>query len=165
MAQALPDARPDAGAKTVTAVNPPSSGPMTILDGVRGRLRDAVSFVANQAALRRGAVGEIEVPELGRVIVRAVKDATGVVDVHIQTDRAETHGILHASSIAMAADLRDADVPLGQIQIDFVGAGSSSGGRGGPGADIRRNRAALGGGDKAHEPSGGRSRRRVRIVL
>ncbi len=155
----------DPSAKTVTAVNRPSSGSLTIADPARSRLRDALSFVANQAALRRGAVGELDVPELGRVVIRAEKGTGGAVDVHIEADRAETRGVLHASAAAMAADLREADVPLGQIQIDMVVAGSASGGRGAPGDDIRRERASARRGDKENAPSDTRPKRRVRIVL
>jgi hypothetical protein len=153
------------GANPLTAVNRPSSGSLTIADPGRTRLRDAISFVANQAALRRGAVGELEVPELGRVVIRAERGAGGVVDVHIQSDRPETHGLLHASAPAIVADLREIDVPVGQVQLELLGGGSPPGGRGASGDDIRRGKPGVPRDEKENEASRTRSKRRVRIVL
>jgi hypothetical protein len=155
----------DPSAKSVTVVNQPASGTLTISDSSRGRLREATSFVANQAALRKGAVAELDLPELGRVVIRAVRGASGTVDVHITADRPETRGLLHASTAAMAADLADASVPLGQIQIDASNASSTPGDRGGTGDDIRREPAAARRPNRENDAPTPGGKRRVRIVL
>jgi hypothetical protein len=162
---ALPAGTAATTAKSMTVVNQPASGSLTISGSSSGRLREAMSFVANQAVLRKGAVGELDVPELGRVVIRAVKGAAGTVDVHITADRPETRGILHASTAAMAADLTEANVPVGQIQIDVSGTGASLGNRGASGDDIRRERALARRGNKENDAPTTGGKRRVRIVL
>jgi hypothetical protein len=152
-------------AKSVTVVNQPASGTLTTPDGARGRLRDAMSFVANQAVLRKGAVGELDVPELGRVVIRAEKGGGGNVDVHITADRPETRSILHASTTAMAVDLNEANVPLGQIVIDAPSGGGVTADRGAPGDDTRRARTAGRRADKENAAPTPGAKSRVRIVL
>lgn len=89
------------------------------------RLRDALASVQNHAVLRNAATGEIDVPELGRVAVRA-HTVSGSVDVDITVDRPDARAALHQHAGAMTADLRDADVRVGRMTIDAAhGAGKS----------------------------------------
>jgi hypothetical protein len=151
-------------AKGVTGVNVPSQmsapGP--------GRLQQAALSAANQAVLRREASGEIDHPDLGRVVVRAQSHG-GSIDVELQSDREETHGILHASAGALAADLREADVALGALSFvsaDGAGVGLGSSQRqGGPASDTSRERPDSERSNDENERPAARLRRRVRIVL
>jgi hypothetical protein len=162
-AAAAPVAYPSAN--PVTVVNPPSSGTLTIPDAARARYREAVTFVTTQAALRRGAVSELDLPELGRVVIRAQRGPGGAVDVHITVERPETTAILQASAASMAADLVGANVPVGQIQIETMAAAAAPEDRGAPADDIRRARSASGNANSEKDTSSPGGKRRVRIVL
>jgi len=152
------------GAKYVTGVNAPSppAGPG------RARAQQVAMSAANQATLRRGASGEINHPELGRVLVRAQLRA-GAVDVEVLADRADTRSVLHASAGVLASDIRDGEVPLGLLSIidasgSMGGAGSSD--RQGAGSgDKSRERSESESGNDENEGPGARMRRQVRIVL
>jgi hypothetical protein len=163
--QAAPES-PNDSAKTLTAVKPPSPTAMTMADAGRGRLRDATTSVANRGVLSRGVVGEIELPELGRVVVRA-ETRGGSVDVRIESDRADTHATLYAAAPEVTADLQTADVKIGQLQFALAGVsssavdGSSAAGRATP----SRERANSSSEQSEEGPPGERPRRRVRIVL
>lgn len=151
-------------AKGVTGVNVPSQMSAPGL----GRLQQAALSAANQAVLRREASGEIDHPDLGRVVVRA-QTRGGSIDVELRSDREETHGILHASAAALAGDLREADVALGALSfVSAEGAGlglGSSQRQGGPASDTSRERPDSERSNDENERPAARSRRRVRIVL
>jgi hypothetical protein len=100
----------------VTVVNG-SSTPATATTPDAPAAHAAAASVANQAVLRRVATGEIQDPELGRVAVRAA-GSSAAIDVAVSVDRADMHLALHSSSGAMAADLRQADVPLGHLRFE-----------------------------------------------
>ncbi len=109
-----------ADAKGVTVVNDSSvSAAGTAPEP--GPAHAAAASVANQAVLRRVASGEIQVPELGRIAVRA-EGTSAAVNVDVSVERTETHAALHASAGALAADLRQADVPLGQLRLERTGS-------------------------------------------
>jgi len=129
---------------------------------------DAAVSAANQAVIRRTAEGEIHIPELGRIAVRA-EGTTAAVNVDVSVDRADTHAVLHASAGALAADLRQADVPLGHLRFDRGGAhgapGDSGTGYGTPSHDTPRDSHSSADHDEADDTTPTAAAGRVRIVL
>jgi hypothetical protein len=81
------------------------------------KLRDALVSVANHAVLRAPATGQIDVPELGRVAVRAHAFG-GAVDIDVTADKAGARATLRGHANAMTADLHQADVPVARLTID-----------------------------------------------
>ncbi len=111
-------------ANAVTVVSQPS--PAAALSSSAGaKLRDALASVANHAVLRGEASGQIDVPELGRVAVRA-HSVGGAVDVEVTADGSDARATLHGHVGAMTADLRAADVPVGRLTVDRTDASSGS---------------------------------------
>ena len=82
--------------------------------------------VANHAVLRAPATGQIDVPELGRVEVRA-HAVGGGVDVAVSADQADTRATLRGHLGAMTADLREADVPVARVSVERGDATASHG--------------------------------------
>jgi hypothetical protein len=160
--------RSDPHAKPMTPVKEPSLEQLAGVDPGR-RLREAVVSASNQAVIRRTATGEIDVPELGRVAVRAVSSAGGTVDVDVKAVRPETRAALHAAAGPMAADLRRADVPLGQLRFERVDGHSTpsdtSGRHGTSSHDTTRDHSEPQERDEEERPVVTDSPHRVRIVL
>jgi hypothetical protein len=102
--------------KSLTDVITPPQANAHALPDVGARLRDALASVANQAVLRGAATGQIEVPELGRVAVRA-ESTGGAVNVDVAAERSETRDALRQHSGAMTADLREADVRVARLNV------------------------------------------------
>jgi hypothetical protein len=112
------------GANAVTVVS--KASPAAALSPSAGaKLRDALASVANHAVLRGEASGQIDVPELGRVAVRA-HSVGGAVDVEVTAEGSDARATLHGHIGAMTADLRAADVPVGRFTIDRTDASSGS---------------------------------------
>jgi len=170
-APATPSAQ--GSAKPLAVVTEPSALPV---DGALAgaRLRDALASVANHAVLRNAASGEIDVPELGRVAVRA-HTVGGAVDVDITADRPDARAALRLHSGAITNDLREADVRVSRLTIEASHGGptDATASDGSSGASSRRNndspahdssRDGEEGG--AHDPEPvARPMGRVRIVL
>ena len=110
-------------AKTVTVVSEasPATPPAPAVAGAK--LRDALASVANHAVLRSEASGQIDVPELGRVAVRA-HSSGGTVDVEVTADSTDARAMLRGHVGAMTADLHAADVPVGRFTVDRTEAAS-----------------------------------------
>jgi hypothetical protein len=150
----------------LTAVNdltPPA--PSEEATAARARLQDAATSSAHQRTLRDVAQGELTLPDLGRVAVRAhlARDA---VDVEIRAAQTATAHALHARAESLAADIRAADISVTRLSFEGAGAwvpsqDTPSRGRG---EDLPRGPRD---GDASPEPSA--SARvpgaRVRIVL
>lgn len=113
-------------ASALTPVTPPTAS--TVLTGNADRAQAMATVVSavNHTIIQREASGHIELPDLGRIAVRA-SSVGGRVDVEVASDRAETHAVLHASAGALAADLRQADIPLGRLRFNEGAAGSATG--------------------------------------
>jgi hypothetical protein len=163
----------DVPVKTVTVVT--KALPVAPMPAAAGaRLRDALVSVANQAVLRGAASGQIDVPELGRIAVRA-HSMGGSIDVEVTADRPDARATLRGHVAAMTADLHMAAVPVGRFTVDRTGAavgnsaGSSTSSRdrdANTGGDSTRNSRPQTDGDGAStlaDPSA--APRRVRIVL
>lgn len=119
--------------------------------------------------LRRRAVGEVDLPHLGRIRVDAQLDR-GVVDVSVVAQRSTTAALLGAQSAEIARELREHAVPL--RSLDF-GAPTPTGSGGATSSD-RQGRDERGDGpthtsDADSAPPAPRAHgargRRVRIVL
>jgi hypothetical protein len=155
----------------MTPVMRSTPGPEAAAPGAGERLREALASVANHAVLRAPAAGQIDVPELGRVMVHA-HNVGGAVDVNVTADRADTRAVLRGHVNGMTADLHQADVPVARLTVDrSQGHGPSfgstpsfrDGGANTPGS--RRDEAAPADGDDDPTPAGGATPGRVRIVL
>ena len=116
---------PAAAASPMTAVIPSTVVDAAAAAEARTQAIAAMVSASNQAVIQRAASGNVDVPELGRVAVRAAS-LGGRVDVDVASDRAETRAALHASAGAMAADLRQAEVPLRHLRFDGTDAGSTT---------------------------------------
>jgi hypothetical protein len=137
------------------------------------RLRDALASVANHAVLRGEASGQIDVPELGRVAVRA-HSIGGAVDVEVTAEGSDARATLRGHVGAMTADLHAADVPVGRFTIDrseaafgtSPGSSTSSSGRDShQGGSSARDGGTQPDGDDASQAAEAVVPRRVRIVL
>jgi hypothetical protein len=159
---------PGGDAKDVTVVNGPSSpAAATTPDASAPAPHAAAASVANQAVLRRVASGEIQDPELGRVAVRAA-GSNASIDVAVSVDRADTHFALHSSSGAMAADLRQAEVPLGQLRLErsqATLADTAGNGHGAFAQDTPRDSHSSPEAEEADDTTPAATAGRVRIVL
>jgi flagellar hook-length control protein FliK len=114
---AAPPAANDASAvKPMAPVTKLAAAPATD-PASAARLREAFASAANHSVLRGAASGEIDVPELGRVAVRA-RNVGGAVDVDITADRGDVRAALKLHSGAMTSDLRQADVRVGRLTIE-----------------------------------------------
>ena len=111
-------------ANPLTPVSPPTAAAVAAAPG-RAPTIAAVVSAANHAVIQRVATGNLDVPELGRVEVRAAA-VSGHVDIDVSSERAETHAILHSSAGALASDLRQAEVPVRQLRFHDTDAGSAS---------------------------------------
>ncbi len=109
------------GVKSMTLVITSTPVAERALPEPGARLREAFVSVANHAVIRRDASGAIDVPELGRIAVRA-HSATGGVDVDVRADRADTRAVLHAHASALANDLHQAELPLARLTIERADA-------------------------------------------
>lgn len=106
----------------LTAVNDLTpSGPREAAAAARERLHDAATSSAHQRALRDVAQGELTLPELGRVAVRA-HAARDAVDVEIRAAQPATAHALLAQAESLAADIRAADISV--TRLSFQGAGA-----------------------------------------
>jgi hypothetical protein len=136
------------------------------------KLRDAFASVANRAVLRGPATGQINVPELGRVVVRA-HNVGGAVDVDVSADRSDARVTLRGHVSAMATDLRQADVPLARLTVDrahdafgqSTGSSPSFRDRDPQAHDSPRDNAPRAEEDSQPLPTEASVPRRVRIVL
>ena len=145
----------------LTPVNDPAQAAATDLREVPGeRLRDALASSVNQRVLR-SASGEVSLPDLGRVTVRA-HTANDAVTVEVQASVPATAQLLHARADAIAADVRAADVPLGSMT--FEGSGTWTG-RDGDGSGARSEAPAAATVVPPAPDGAGAGRSRVRIVL
>jgi flagellar hook-length control protein FliK len=161
-------------AKTVTVVS--EASPATPLaPAVAGaKLRDALASVANHAVLRSEASGQIDVPELGRVAVRA-HSSGGTVDVEVTAESTDARAMLRGHVGAMTADLHAADVPVGRFTVDRTDApslgsstGSSTSSRDGgnnQGGQYTRDGGPQADAESVSEAAKATVPRRVRIVL
>jgi hypothetical protein len=111
-------------ARTLTPVSPSTSVAAAAGEARSQAIASMVS-AANHAVIQRVATGSVDVPELGRIAVRAATLGGGV-DVDVVSDRPETRAILHASAGALAADLKHAEVPLRQLRFDANMTGSTT---------------------------------------
>jgi len=161
-------------AKTVTVVSEASPAP-PLAPAVNGaKLRDALASVANHAVLRSEASGQIDVPELGRVAVRA-HTSGGTVDVEVTAEGSEARATLRGHVGAMTADLRAADVPVGRFTVDrtdapslgssLASSTSSRDGGNNQGGHSARDNGPQADGDNGSEAVEVTVPRRVRIVL
>ena len=107
----------DGGAKTMTVVTKASPAADASPAATSERLRDALASVTNRAVLRAPATGHIDVPELGRIAVRA-HSAGGSVDVDVTADHADARAILRGHVGGMTADLHQADVPVSRVNVE-----------------------------------------------
>src|SRR5262249_3391731 len=139
--------------------------------GAGERLREALASVANHAVLRAPATGQIDVPELGRVMVHA-HNVGGAVDVNVTADRADTRAVLRGHVNGMTDDRHQAGVPVARLTVDRAQAHGQSfgstpsfrdGGANTPGS--RRDDTTSPDGDDEPTTNGGASPGRVRIVL
>jgi hypothetical protein len=105
-----PSVKTMAGVSQVAPASPPNDAPAA-------RLRDAFASVANQAVLRGDASGEMDIPELGRIAVRA-RSVDGAVDVDVAADRLDARSTLRLHAGAMTADLQGADLKVARLTID-----------------------------------------------
>jgi hypothetical protein len=124
---------------TVTNVAPEAAAGDAAL--AAGRLRDAFASVAHQSVLRGAASGQIDIPELGRVVVHARSTDAGV-DLAVTAERGATHSVLREHAGAMALDLQQADLRVGRLAIEPAHGSSSSrfeAGTGGGGFDASSN--------------------------
>jgi hypothetical protein len=137
----------DGGAKTVTVVTKASPAGDAAASTAGERLRDALVSVANHAVLRGPATGHIDVPELGRVAVRA-HSTGGAVDVDVTADRSDTRAMLRGHLNEMGADLHQGAVPVARLTVDRANAdpgnaqGLASRDHGAAAHDSRRDRQA-----------------------
>ncbi len=160
-------------AKSVTVVTKATPAATVPSAAVGARLRDALVSVANHAVLRGDATGQIDVPELGRIAVRA--HSTGAtVDVAVTAEGQDARATLRGHLSAMTADLHAADVPVGRLTIDgasaafgdSLGSSMSSPDRGsGTGGDSPRDNRRQSDGDMPPAVVEAVLPRRVRIVL
>jgi flagellar hook-length control protein FliK len=168
----MPPNPAEAHAKTMTAVTKASAVGETAVASGGAKLRDALVSVANHAVLRGPATGQIDVPELGRVMVRA-HNVGGAADVDVTADRPDTRIALQGHVHSMTVDLRQADVPVARVTVDRAhgpfgqSAGSSSSSRDGDAQahDSSRENPQLADDDVQPQPTDPSSPRRVRIVL
>jgi Flagellar hook-length control protein FliK len=164
----------DGRAKIVTAVASPPAVVDAGSPAAGERLRDALASVANHAILRGTATGHIDVPELGRVAVRA-RGTSGAVDVDVTTDGPDARAVLRGHVGEMTADLHQAALSVARLTVDRTGAGlagphghsaSSQRDHGAAHDSPRDQRAPL---EQEDDPSTGDTRSsassRVRIVL
>ena len=117
-----------AGDKTMTTANPlaptageptaaaPSGGAASATPATQAAV-DAANSAVNQAALRHAATGVVEHPDLGRIDVSA-RLHDGQVDVRIAVERPDAAATLTSHAVHMARDVREADIPLRQVDID-----------------------------------------------
>lgn len=80
-------------------------------------LREAFASVAHQATLRGVASGEIDLPDLGRIAVKA-RSVEGGVDVEVNADRPDARSTLRSHTDAMVADLQRADLKVTRLSVD-----------------------------------------------
>jgi len=111
--------RSDNALTAVSDLTPP--GQREEAAAARARLQDAATSSGHQRTLRDVAQGELTLPDLGRVEVRAhaVRDA---VDVEIRASQTATAHALHAQAESLAADIRAADITV--TRLSFEGAGA-----------------------------------------
>jgi hypothetical protein len=107
----------DGRAKTVTVVTKATPGADASAAATSARLRDALASVTNHAVLRGPATGHIDVPDLGRIAVRAHTN-NGSVDVDVSADHADTRAVLRGHVNGMTADLHQADVPVSRVSVE-----------------------------------------------
>jgi hypothetical protein len=156
----------------MTAVTKASAASDLEVPGAGARLRDALASVANHAVLRGPATGHIDVPELGRVAVRA-HTVAGAVDVDVTADRPDARAALRGHIGAMTLDLHQADVPVARLTVDRSHAafGQSNGSppsfrdRDAQGQDSPRDNPQSAERDNEPTPAEPSAPRRVRIVL
>jgi hypothetical protein len=112
-------------AKSMTPVTVPTSMASTDTDVGRARLLDVVASAVNQGIMQRAATGTVDVPGWGRIAVRAERVGASV-DVRIASEDVGMHAILHGAQGALAADLRQAEIPLGHLRFEHAGARGGS---------------------------------------
>jgi flagellar hook-length control protein FliK len=151
----------------VTKASPPDeASPVATSE----RLRDALASVSNHAVLRGPATGHIDVPELGRIAVRA-RTTGGSVDVDVTADRADTRAVLRGHVGGMTADLNQAAVPVSRVTVDRGTAafgdsqGSSARDSGANRQDSSREHQTSVEQDDEPTPADTGTAKRVRIVL
>ncbi len=118
----------------------PDSAKATSVGFARQQAIASIVSAANHAVIQRVASGSLEVPELGRVAVRATSDGKQV-DIEVAAERVDARTLLHGSAQAMAADLREAAIPVRHLRFgDADTGGLPSGmasGHQGPGSGAR----------------------------
>jgi hypothetical protein len=131
-------------ANALTPVIPSTAS--TVLPSGAERAETIASLVSavNHTIIQREASGHIELPELGRIEVRAAS-VGGRVNIDVASDRADTHAVLHASAGAMIADLRQAEIPMGRLRFNDGASGLATG-------DSARRDASANDTPRKHEP-------------
>jgi hypothetical protein len=105
------------GVNALTPVIPSTTNPAAAQSGLaRTEAITTMVSAANHAIIQRVATGDIEVPNLGRIAVKAAS-IDGRVDIDMTSDRADTRAVLHASAGALVADLRQADITVRQLRL------------------------------------------------
>jgi flagellar hook-length control protein FliK len=113
-------------AKPLTTVVIPSAAASPPVSGLaRTQAIDTMISAANHAVIQRASSGSIEVPELGRIAVRATS-AGGSVDIDVAAARPETRAVLHASTPALTFDLQQAHISVRQLRLDSDGSSSAA---------------------------------------
>jgi len=112
------------GTSALTPVIPPTPATAVAQTGL-ARMQAIATMVsaANHAIIQRVATGDVEVPDLGRIAVKAAA-VGGRVDIDVTSDRSETRAVLHASVGALLSDLRQADIAVRQLRLPTPDAGS-----------------------------------------
>jgi hypothetical protein len=105
------------GANALTPVSVTTVSHVDLSGFAREQAIASMVSAANHAVIQRVASGTVEVPGFGRVAVRANRDGN-LVDVDVSSERTEASAVLHASAGAMAADLRQADIPLRHLRFN-----------------------------------------------
>lgn len=94
-------------------------------DALRGRLLDAQSSAMNLRAIEGAAHGELVLPELGRVSVKARPTANRSVEIEVTAAQAATAHMLQAHASALVDEVRAADIAVASLSVTHAEGGAA----------------------------------------
>lgn len=163
------------GPRGDNALTPASATAPTVdaasADTLRGRLLDAQSSAMNLRAIEGAAHGELVLPELGRVSVKARTTALRSVEIEVTAAQAATAHMLQAHTSALVDEVRAADIAVASLSVTHAegGAAMDPNGSQHTGSHERREGHGVQGRDEGRDPRATAVRTgsgaRVRIVL
>lgn len=117
------------GPRGDNALTPASATAPTVdaasADALRGRLLDAQSSAMNLRAIEGAAHGELVLPELGRVSVKARTTALRSVEIEVTAAQAATAHMLQAHTSALVDEVRAADIAVASLSVTHAEGGAA----------------------------------------